>query len=103
MGWDSGYKSPDELDAERNAALEAQQRARMSIFEKKLLDTLGEISDSLKTIAENSAPFYEYDAASGELKVHHGVASQIHDLIAGRGLAAVTQPPAAAAGEHQTS
>lgn len=47
MGWDHGYRSPDEVDAERNAALEAQARAKLSQFERRQLDYLGEISATL--------------------------------------------------------
>lgn len=81
MSWDQGYTSPDERAAQDRAAEEARQRARMQPFERRLLDYLGEISASLARIADNSEPFYDLDAASGELKVHHGNADAIAKLL----------------------
>lgn len=51
-GWGAGYLTPDEVaeqeaanDAERRAAIEYEQRRRMSPFERMLLDTLTELRD----------------------------------------------------------
>jgi hypothetical protein len=46
-GWDQGYRSPNEVDA----ALEAQQRAKLTQFERRLLDVLTDIAESAGTIA----------------------------------------------------
>lgn len=56
MGWDSGYKSLEEREAEQDAAREAQQRAKLSQFERRLLDTLGGILNQLGRIAAAMDP-----------------------------------------------
>lgn len=58
MSWDQGYKSPDEIEAQQRAAQLAQQQAAMTPFEKQLIDILGRI-------AENTAPVYVLNVATG--------------------------------------
>lgn len=82
MPWGAEYQTPAELDeqrAQQDAALEAQQRAKLSQFERRVVDALTDIAGSLKTIADNTTPLYELDAQTGDIKVHHGVQSVVHD------------------------
>ena len=83
MSWDNGYQSPEEQALADRERAEAQQRARMTPFERRLLDYLGEISASLTRLADHSEPFYDLDAATGELKVHHGNAEEIKNVLKG--------------------
>ena len=58
-GWGGGWTSPEdqaESDRQRDAALEAQARAKLAPFERRLLDVLGEISASLSRITDAFTP-----------------------------------------------
>lgn len=86
MPWGAEYQTPDEIAeqrAQQDATLEAQQRAKLSQFERRVVDALTDIAGSLKKIADNSEPFYQLDAQSGELTVHRGCAEHIGNLLAG--------------------
>lgn len=67
MAWDSGFKSPADREKEQLAALEARQRASLQPFERRLLDVLGEIANSLRVISCQMSPAYEIDAETGEI------------------------------------
>lgn len=44
-GWDGDWSSPDEQEAARAAQLEAAQRAKLSQFERRVVDSLAELVD----------------------------------------------------------
>ncbi|MCV7255635.1 hypothetical protein H7J86_26070 [Mycobacterium hackensackense] len=67
MGWGGDYRTPEEqteLDAQRDAAAEAQLRSRLSHYERRTLDTLTDIATSVAAIAEVFVSINERDIAS---------------------------------------
>lgn len=54
MAWGAAYETPEEMAekrAQQDAALEAQQRAKLSQFERRVVDLLTDIAESLAVIA----------------------------------------------------
>lgn len=72
MAWGAEYQTPAEVDeqrAQQDAVLEAQQRAKLSQFERRVVDLLTDIAGSMKRIADSSEPVYEYDPQTGRARV----------------------------------
>lgn len=85
MGWGGEYQTPDEVAeqrAQQDAALEAQQRAKLSQFERRVVDLLGDIAESVKTFVGNAMPLYSLDAETGEVTVQHGNPDEVAKLRA---------------------
>lgn len=87
MPWGADYQTPDEIAeqrAQQDATLEAQQRAKLSQFERRVVDALTDIAGSLKKIADNTEPIYEYNAQTGRVRVQHGNRAEVqqyHDDV----------------------
>ena len=83
MAWGAAYETPEEMAekrAQQDAALEAQQRAKLSQFERRIVDLLTDIAGSLKKIADNGEPIYEVDAQTGRVRVQHGNRAELSRL-----------------------
>lgn len=85
MAWGAAYETPEEMAekrAQQDAALEAQQRAKLSQFERRAIDVLTDIAGSLKRLADNMQPIYTLDAESGQVTVQHGNPDEVAQLRA---------------------